>query len=169
MIRSPKRWSMTAALLLAGGFAAGCGHPDGLVSPAVPPELKHSWETSFNRGDADAVVALYADDAELVMPGASPVHGLAAIRSAVSDMIKSGVKVKTDTTRNVGSTDVAYVYGTYVVSDAGAKVVEQGRFVETWERRAGSWKITVDINTAGPIEPGASPSTESAPPQKANP
>src|SRR5947207_1888480 len=33
-----------------------------LLSPGVPPELKHSWEVNFNHGDAAAVTALYAPD-----------------------------------------------------------------------------------------------------------
>jgi hypothetical protein len=35
--------------------------------------------------------ALYSEEAQLVMYGAAPVRGKAAIRAAVDDMIKSGV------------------------------------------------------------------------------
>jgi uncharacterized protein (TIGR02246 family) len=127
--------------------------PQGPLSPAVPPELKHSWEVAFNRGDADTVAALYGPDAQLVMPGAEPVRGREAIRSAVLEMIKSGVKVRIDTEQNVGTDSVAYVYGPYRVADAQGRVVERGRYVETWRKDSGTWHIDIDINTAGPPEP----------------
>jgi len=151
MSRCGRPWALCTPLLLAAVLVSSCRPPGELASPGVPPELKHSWEASFNRGDVEGVVRLYAPDAELVMPGTAPVHGHASIRAAVSDMIKSGVRVQTDTARNIGSPDVAYVYGGYRVTDSGAKVVEQGRYVETWERRPEGWRIVVDINTAGPV------------------
>lgn len=154
---------MVAGLILAVDLLSGCAPTAGTVSPAVPPELKHSWETAFNRGDIESVVALYADDADLVMPGAEPVHGRTAIRAAVADMIKSGVRVKIDTMRNIGSGAVAYVYGPYQVTDAGGHVVEHGRYVETWEKRAAGWQIVVDINTAAPADAGA-PAGGASPP-----
>jgi hypothetical protein len=100
-----KGWRALAATGTALALAA-CA-PQGTVSPAVPPELKHSWEVAFNRGDADTVAALYAADAELVMPGAEAVRGREAIRAAVLDMIKSGVKVAIESQQNVGSGAVA--------------------------------------------------------------
>jgi uncharacterized protein (TIGR02246 family) len=148
-------WRWFAAT--CGTFAIAACAPQGPVSPAVPPELKHSWEVAFNRGDADTIVALYAPDAQLIMPGAEPVRGREGIRAAVVEMIKSGVKVKIDTEENIGSGSVAYVYGPYRVADAQGRVVEQGRYVETWRKDGGTWRIDVDINTAGPPEASKSP------------
>ncbi len=140
--------ALAASALLA---VAACA-PSAPRSPAVPPELKHSWEEAFNRGDADAIAALYAPQAQLVMPGAEPVRGRERIRAAVLDMIRSGVKVKIETEENVGSGSVAYVYGPYQVMDAQGHVAERGRYVETWRRDSGRWLIDIDINTAGPAE-----------------
>jgi hypothetical protein len=63
---------------------------DGVVTPGIPIELKHSWEVSFNRGDGSTVAALYSEEAQLIMSGAAPIRGKAAIRAAVDDMIKRG-------------------------------------------------------------------------------
>ncbi len=128
---------------------AACSAP-GSVSPGVSPELKHSWEVKFNRGDAAAIVALYAPDAELVMSGIETAKGTAAIRSVVEAMIKSGVKVHIDASHNVGTGDIAYVYGTYSVLDhEGGATTERGSYVEVWRRLDGAWKITLDVNAAG--------------------
>jgi len=127
-------------------------------SPGVPPTLKHSWEVNFNRGDAAAVAALYAPDAQLLVSGSEPVKGAAAIREQVEAMIHSGVKLRIDTSENVGSGNVAYVYGSYIVTQGpDGKEVDHGTYVEIWRRRAGEWKITIDINASSlPAAPASS-------------
>jgi uncharacterized protein (TIGR02246 family) len=121
-----------------------------VVSPGVSPELKHSWAVAFNRGDAAAIAALYSPDAQLVMSGSPPAHGQAAIRAAVETMIKSGVKVRIGTDQNVGSGDLAYVYGHYAVLEHdGGKSVEEGSYVEVWRRHGKAWLIDLDVNAVG--------------------
>jgi ketosteroid isomerase-like protein len=125
-----------------------CG--DSVVSPGVPVELKHSWEVSFNQGDSAAVAALYSEEAQLVMSGAAPIRGKAAIRKTVDDMIKSGVKLRIGAAQNVGSGDIAYVYGPYSVFEhEGGREVESGTYIEVWRRRAGGWLIDLDVNAVG--------------------
>jgi uncharacterized protein (TIGR02246 family) len=136
-------------VMACAGVLAACAAP-GSVSPGVSPELKHSWEVNFNRGDAAAVAALYAPDAELVMSGSETAKGVEAIRAAVEAMIKSGAKVHIDASQNIGAGDIAYVYGTYAVVDhEGGMVTERGSYVEVWRRQAGAWRITLDVNAAG--------------------
>jgi len=151
MRQNPMTIGFRAVLFAAGAaILAACGAP-GSVSPGVSPELKHSWEVNFNKGDAAAVVALYAPDAELVMSGSETAKGTAAIRSVVEAMIKSGAKVHIDAAQNVGAGDIAYVYGTYSVLDhEGGTTTERGSYVEVWRRLDGAWKITLDVNAAGP-------------------
>jgi uncharacterized protein (TIGR02246 family) len=135
---------------LVAAVLAGCGTSE-ITSPGVAPELKHSWEVSFNKGDADAVTNLYSAQAVLVMSGSKPVEGRDGIHKTVDDMIKSGVKVRIGSVQNVGSGDLAYVYGSYSVLDhEGGREVEKGTYVEVWRRRAGTWQIDLDVNSAGP-------------------
>jgi uncharacterized protein (TIGR02246 family) len=146
-----------AAIVACLAVLAACA-PERSVSPGVPPELKHSWEVNFNRGDAAAVAALYAPDAQLLMSGSAPVVGAAAIRAAVESMIKTGVKVKIDAAQNVGAADLAYVYGAYsILEHAGGREVERGTYVEVWRRVDGAWKITIDINATGQAVPAQTP------------
>ncbi len=145
---STLRWSGLMAAFVCI-VSSGCG--PGIVMPGVSPDLKHSWEVAFNRRDAAAVAALYSDDAQLVMSGSPPVRGKAAIRAVIADMIKSGVKVRIGMDRNLGSGDIAYVYGAYSVLDpSGDHAVEKGRYVEVWSRHAGTWRIDLDVNAAVP-------------------
>lgn len=133
----------------------GCGCP--ITTPGMPPELKHSWEVSFNRGDSASVASLYSDEAELVMSNAAPVKGRVAIRAEIDHMIQSGVKVKIGSAQNVGSGDLAYVYGPYSVLNASGQVVEAGSYIEVWRRRGGVWQIDLDVNAVGAPAAGQTP------------
>ncbi len=140
------RDALAIALTLA---VAGCG---GLQGPGLPLLQKRSWEDSFNRGNSAAVAALYAPDAELVMSGAAPVHGRAAIRAEADKMIQSGVKVRIDTARAQLAGDLAYFYGPYSVSSKQG-VVERGMYLEIWRRHGERWLIELDVNATGaPID-----------------
>ena len=162
-------WKTVFGSALAAAAAmtlAACG-ASGSVSPGVSPELKHSWEVNFNRGDAAAVVALYAPDAQLVMSGSETAKGREAIRAVVEAMIKSGAKVHIDSSQNVGAGDIAYVFGTYSVLDhEGGKDIERGSYVEVWRRQDGAWKISLDVNATGPAVATAAPPAEAPPPAK---
>ena len=46
----------------------------------TPKELVRVWVEAFNRGDAGALAALYAEDAVNHQVAEAPVHGRAAIR-----------------------------------------------------------------------------------------
>lgn len=141
--------SYTAALIAC--LLAACKPTPTIVSPGVPPELKHSWEVSFNRGDAAAVAALYEPDARLLMSGSAPVIGRANIQKAVADMIAARLQAKIDAEQNLASGDLAYVFGSYRVLHAhNGTEAERGSFVEVWRRRKGAWAISVDINAAAP-------------------
>lgn len=148
-MKSGRPVGLTALSLLAFLTLTACNA--GVVSPGVSPELKHSWEVCFNKGDVDGVVRLYSPDAELVMSGSAPIRGRAAIRATVEAMIRSGVKVRIGANQNIGSGDLAYVYGHYSVLDRdGAKSVEEGDYIELWRRRDGAWRIDLDVNSVGP-------------------
>jgi len=147
-------WRVLCAFGVTLALTTACS--DGVVTPGVPIELKHSWEVAFNRGDGAAVAALYSEEAQLVISGATPIRGRSAIRATVDDMIKSGVKLRIGSAQNVGSGDIAYVYGPYsVLEHEGGREVDAGTYIEVWRRRTGTWQIDLDINASGPAIPAA--------------
>jgi ketosteroid isomerase-like protein len=152
-MKSPYRRILCTSLLAL--LVASCAPAS--TSPGVPPELKHSWEVNFNKGDGAAVTALYAPDAELVMSGSETAKGTAAIAASIDAMIKSGAKVHILSSQNVGAGDVAYASGAYTIDDGkGGPLMERGGYVEVWRRIGGAWKIVIDINAAAPL-PAAAP------------
>ena len=116
----------------------------------MSPEVEHSWEVSFNQGDANAVAALYAADAQLVMSGAALIRGVTDMCCAIEEETNSGVKARIYAEQNVGAGGIAYVYGTFPVlrSERGPEV-ERGAYAEVRRRRGGGWKIEFDVNAPG--------------------
>jgi hypothetical protein len=79
--------------IIAAGFAALAGCSKGAPSAADESAIRAvnpTWFKAYNSGDADALAALYAEDAVLNIPGVPAVRGRAAIREAyVKDMAAS--------------------------------------------------------------------------------
>ena len=104
------------------------------------------WDDVLSTDDAHA---------QLVMSGAPPIRGPADIRRTVEEMIKTGAKVHIDVETNVGAGDIAYVYGSYTISDGKVDCeTEGGSYVEVWRWQDGAWAIVLDVNALGePLHP----------------
>jgi ketosteroid isomerase-like protein len=130
-----------------------------------------SWVKSFNAGNAGAAVALYADDAVLMPPGAPPARGTAAIKEAIAKEIagakKGAVTFALGTNDEVGvSGDMAWHSGAYFVMDKSGKPVESGKFLEAWERKGGKWRIVRDIWNSNGAQPAPAPAAAPEPKKK---
>jgi ketosteroid isomerase-like protein len=99
----------------------------------------------FERGDSNAVAAQYASDAWVMPPNSERLRGNdiasfwgGAIRMGVTDM-----NLNTDDL--VGSGNWMTETGTYEMYGADKKVIDKGKYVVTWKREDGDWKIYRDI------------------------
>jgi uncharacterized protein (TIGR02246 family) len=131
-----------------------------------------AWVKSFNAGNAGAVVALYAEDAVVMPPGVPMARGTAAIKEMLAKEIagakKGGVTFVLMTEDEVGmSGDLAWHSGTYRATDKAGKVVDSGKYLETWHKANGKWRIIRDMwNSDGPVAapaPTPAPSPAAAP------
>ena len=136
------------------------------------------WVKMFNSGNAGGVAALYTTDAALMPPGAPPARGTAAIKDVIGAEIasakKAGITFVLGTNDEVGmSGDLAWHSGAYFIQDKAGKTLEQGKFLETWKKEGGKWRIHRDIwNSDGAAPagaPAAAPSASPAPPAKTPP
>lgn len=59
----------------------------------TPRELVHAWVEAFNRADADALAAFYAEGAINHQVAEAPVHGRAAIRQMFASGFASATMV----------------------------------------------------------------------------
>ena len=152
-----------------------------LVSAAEDPAAAtiragtETWVKLFNSGNATAMVALYAEDAVVMPPGAPLARGHAAIKTLLqkegAGAKAGGVTFALGTENEVGvSGDLAWHNGTYLVKNKAGATVETGKYLETWRKAGGKWRILRDAwNSDGPAGAPAPAATSPAAPKTAPP
>ena len=135
--------------LLAAVIVAGCGPQKSGHDPAGDKAALDAtaagWEKAYNEKNADAVAALYSDDAQLLPPGAAVVSGRAAIRDYwAKDIADTGMPltIKADDSEVGG--DWAWRSGSFSGQDPSGATFT-GKYIEVWQRTADGWKLHRDI------------------------
>ena len=136
------------ALVCALGLAAceqkaSAPVPDATADVAALNKTAEGWEKSYNDKNPDALSALYAEDAQLLPPGASAIAGRDAIRAYfVEDIEKHWARltIKADAS-GIGG-DWAWRSGTW---SAESMPMVTGKYIEVWQRTAGGWQLKKDI------------------------
>lgn len=113
------------------------------------------WSTTTK--DVDKFVASFVPEGTMAFHGAPRIEGQGAIREAVGAMSKApGFNLTWKATRAevAASGDLGYTVGTYEMTmnnAAGLPATEKGKFVTTWKKIDGTWKVADDIgNSDGP-------------------
>jgi uncharacterized protein (TIGR02246 family) len=109
-------------------------------SSEAADRLASLWTTAYNAGDAEALTALYADEAELATQPSGSVQGRDAIAGFWKDDF-GGAKPSTSLTLTdvYVAGDLAHLEGKYEVTDKGKTTT--GRYVQLWMREADGWRI----------------------------
>lgn len=114
-------------------------------------DLDAKWGEAATRHDVEAVVAFYAPDGTLVWPDMKPVHGTAGIRKAWKSMIATtpglALTFVADTITVAKAGDLAADFGKVVLTmdgKDGKKVREVAKYVVTWQKVRGTWKVLYD-------------------------
>jgi uncharacterized protein (TIGR02246 family) len=106
------------------------------------------YVAASNQGDADALAALYTDDAMLLPPDHEPIKGRVAIGQFWHQGTDEGLEVTT--LRLEVSGDLAYLVGRYRLPATEEEPADSGQSVLCLKRqRDGSWKVTTDIWNSG--------------------
>ncbi len=113
------------------------------------------YVAASNRGDADALMELYAEDAVLLPPDHEPIQGREAIREFWRQGTDQGLEVSTlrvDTDGKLG-----YLVGRYKLPATEDEPADSGKYVMCLQRQVdGSWKLTADIWNSSGTEGGDS-------------
>lgn len=111
-------------------------------------QIGNEWAQSWNAGDLEKVVAVYAPDAVYLPPHHEAVHGRDAIRGYLQAPRSHGVsELAFDVTYIKQSGDVAWDVGTYrmnVPQNDGTKKEDHGKYLTVWKRAGTKWLITAD-------------------------
>ena len=148
-------FKLKQAALIAAGLAAlaGCTQtakpPDTTADEAAIRAFTATWVEAYNAGDADKIVAGYAEDAILMPPDAPAAASHDAMKQfLVTDMAASkaaGVSFALDKDEVGVTGDLAWHSGTYHVNGPAGSSVGTGKYLEVWHRANGKWLIIRDI------------------------
>jgi len=115
------------------------------------------WAAAAQARDAEKYSSFYADDATLMMEAVPDIKGIAALREAISGMMKDpnfALSFETTAVEVARSGDLAYELATYsfTVSDPKTKkpAIQKGNGVTVWKKLGGSWKVQLDVPVSDP-------------------
>jgi uncharacterized protein (TIGR02246 family) len=114
-----------------------------------PEDIQRHFAEAVNSGKIDAVLALYAPEARLVVPPSGPVvTGLPAIREALERVLALKGKMVLDTTYCIQAGDVALLRGKWRLTGTGPdgkSITMEGESAEVVRRQPdGRWLYIVD-------------------------
>lgn len=140
---SPRHSTFAVALLLLASPGASAQSASGFHPTGA------EFAKAYNAGDADAIVAMYADDAVLMPPGKPAMTGKAALHDfAVADttaLRQAGMTLEIDPGMSGSAGDLGWHSGAFRIKAGDGSVADTGKYVEVWERRQGRWLIIRDI------------------------
>jgi len=147
MKRSP--WTTLAVLCLL--IAVGCAQPAQESSEIAAGS--QAWAAAFNARDMAAVLDLYSADARLLPPNAPMGQGSESVQGVFEEMIAADLSVELDTVETLAAGDLGHHIGTYVLTAEGTEV-DRGKFMESWRKVDGAWKMTADMFSSDLPVPG---------------
>jgi uncharacterized protein (TIGR02246 family) len=115
--------------------------------PIEPPTVAEQWAAAFTKGDLDALMSLYDDDAQMWGTSSSQIRkGARAIRQYYAQLLKAfpGTRITLRETHPRLYGDAGVNSGSYTmrrVAADGKVVVTSARFTMAYVRRDGKWLI----------------------------
>ena len=142
----------TVVLITIGVFAVtGCAPPviDTSADEAMLRYGTKAWINAYNAGDADRIVALYADDGVVMPPDALLITGHEALRKyLVADIANSkaaGLSFALGEESTGISGNLGWHSGTFKVNGANGATVGTGKYLEVWRKTEGKWLMIRDV------------------------
>ena len=139
-------------------------------------KIENDWPRVMKEKDGAAVRRVYADDAILVYPDGSTATREEDAKGTEEGMVNAESAEVTDLKVTVLDNDAAIATGRSILKNAklnppgGVKPIDisgEYRFVDTFAKRNGEWKIVASISTA--IQNMAAPAAAASPGAKTTP
>ncbi len=131
--------ALCLGMLLAGSALA--------QSKATIQQLNDQWDAAFDKGDAAALAAMYAEDAYLLPPGHEMARGRSQIRAFWAGAVQQlgDAKLTTVDVQRLGR-GAAREIGTFsFATKAQPPQPVVGKYVVVWRRIGGHWLLATDI------------------------
>ncbi len=109
---------------------------------AAATEPTAAWVAAFNKGDAAALAALYAENGRSLPPGGSVLAGRSQIESYWrEDLGEGGVTTVLTPGDAITQGDLVHVDGTYQVKGKDGTELARGQYQQLWTRAGGGWQV----------------------------
>ncbi len=119
--------------------------------------LDEAWRVAAAQRDLEGMMAIYAPDAQELLPDMPPIVGRDAIREfyrgVIQEFPRFAHQFDADEIIVAESGDLAVVRGSYRFTPDTHRPaeVQTGKFVGVWRRRDGDWRL--QINTSNSDHP----------------
>ena len=150
-------------LVVAGVVASSCAASVNIEQEKSALMAKDA-EWAKTAGDPAKFATYFAPDGRLGLNGMPELKGPKAIQDALTPMTKApGFNLKWTANRAdvSASGDLGYTAGTYAITmdnAAGKPATEKGKYVTTWKKINGEWKVVEDGGSPdGPANPSSPP------------
>lgn len=111
--------------------------------------LEELFEDAFTARDADAVAALFEDDAVLVAPNGDLLRGRRAIAGLAEELWTAEMAYLSEVTQVLEAGDIAVVGVRWSISDRDRAVDDSGEGVDVARRQPdGTWRYVVSVTGA---------------------
>ena len=122
-------------------------------------EANKGFMEAFNNADANALAQNYTSNAKLYPSNSDVIEGQEAIEGFWNSVMNMGIKkghLETVTAESYGN--FAIEEGRYTLYVEDDQIADQGKYIVTWKKEDGQWKLHKDIwNTNNPApQPRAS-------------
>lgn len=145
------RWSIGLGAVLGTAAVAACGrdslHHSATIIQADAKAIEAAvgrYVEASNQGDAEALGALYTEDAMLLPPDHPPIEG----RRAIVDFWERGTDhdLRIITVRVDVHGDLGYLVGWYSLPATPEEPADSGKYLLCLRRQPnGAWKVAADI------------------------
>ena len=117
-------------------------------------DVEARLQRAFKARDAAAIAALYASDADIIVPEQPIRLGRDQLKGTENDFRDPNFALEFANVRTEVSGEMAFTRGTFTVSYTdpgnGAVSTQRGNYVTVFRKdAAGDWKIVADISTPG--------------------
>jgi len=142
-------------ILISSIFLFGCYPQPKNVSDEIA-EANLNFMEAFNKGDAAALAMKYTSDAKLYPSNSDVIEGREAVEGFWNAAMNMGIKkVELETVTATAYGNFAIEEGRYKLYVEGDQMADQGKYIVSWKKEGGQWKLDGDIwNTSNPAPPG---------------
>lgn len=109
-------------------------------------QANQEWMEAVKKQDANAIAAMYSDDAYILPASAPAIQGREGIKDFFGHALSAGIKdIKLTSLAVDGNGQTAVERGTYEMMVEGGAVVDKGKYLVHWKKVADKWMFQNDM------------------------